>query len=315
MILAKQIATLRKKSGMTQAQLAKALQISAQAVSKWEQGGMPDAEMIPRIADALHVTIDTLYGRDTKETEDAVEWFRAHLQRFPQNERMQELFRLLNHVFLLPAIGEQTEVTGLIDSVLELPLEKSFVANPDPNDARETVWMRSALIFSEGIQLGVLAKDCPLYLLLPEPEGGYDNILSDNESYRTFFAMLGTPGVLDILRLLYGLENASSGGFTAEALARRLHTPPQEVVQVLNLLAEARLVSSRIINTGEDEIRAYKLNENGGFIPLLLFARWVMDDSDMWFNYWQGRKQPILNAPSPEENEPKEGKKRHEKNS
>lgn len=62
------IAELREKIGMTQAELAEKLSVSAQAVSKWETGGgYPDVETIPQIAKALETTTDYLFGCVKKE--------------------------------------------------------------------------------------------------------------------------------------------------------------------------------------------------------------------------------------------------------
>lgn len=58
----KSIADLRKKHGFTQEQLGAEVGVSGQAVSKWENGGMPDAYLIPEIAKALGVSTDTLFG-------------------------------------------------------------------------------------------------------------------------------------------------------------------------------------------------------------------------------------------------------------
>ena len=55
--------TLRKEKNITQEELAKNLDVSAQAVSKWENGGAPDVEMMPRIADYFDVSIDYLFDR------------------------------------------------------------------------------------------------------------------------------------------------------------------------------------------------------------------------------------------------------------
>ena len=51
---------------MTQAQLAAKLGVQYQTVSKWEtETSVPDTVMLPRIADALGVRIDELFGRKT----------------------------------------------------------------------------------------------------------------------------------------------------------------------------------------------------------------------------------------------------------
>lgn len=57
------IAQLRKDKNCTQEELAKAVGVSAQAVSKWENGGTPDTELLPAIADYFNIPIDRLFGR------------------------------------------------------------------------------------------------------------------------------------------------------------------------------------------------------------------------------------------------------------
>lgn len=61
-----QIAKLRKENNITQDELAKKLDVSAQAVSKWENGGAPDLDLLPKIADYFGVSIDYLFGRQIK---------------------------------------------------------------------------------------------------------------------------------------------------------------------------------------------------------------------------------------------------------
>ena len=55
------IACLRKERNMTQLSLAAALQVSHQAVSKWETGNaLPDIDMLLAIANLFQVSIDNL---------------------------------------------------------------------------------------------------------------------------------------------------------------------------------------------------------------------------------------------------------------
>ena len=63
-ILGNNIMMLRKENGMTQEQLATALGISFQAVSKWETGNScPDISTLPLLADLFSVSVDQLIGR------------------------------------------------------------------------------------------------------------------------------------------------------------------------------------------------------------------------------------------------------------
>ena len=59
----------RKELGLTQNQLAGALNISFQAVSKWENNSAyPDIEMLPKLAAVLHTTVDALLGYESAVT-------------------------------------------------------------------------------------------------------------------------------------------------------------------------------------------------------------------------------------------------------
>ena len=65
---------LRKEKGLTQAEVAAKLNISAQAISKWENGeSMPDVSLLSDIAELFDTSIDALFGRVDKEKVEVVE--------------------------------------------------------------------------------------------------------------------------------------------------------------------------------------------------------------------------------------------------
>lgn len=67
------IARKRKELGLTQEQLAGELNISYQAVSKWENElSSPDISTLPLLADTLGLTIDELFGREAAARETAL---------------------------------------------------------------------------------------------------------------------------------------------------------------------------------------------------------------------------------------------------
>jgi len=64
-IIAGNISQLRKAKGMTQLELAEALNYTDKAVSKWERGeSIPDAIVLKQIADMFNVSIDYLFVAD-----------------------------------------------------------------------------------------------------------------------------------------------------------------------------------------------------------------------------------------------------------
>ncbi len=107
------IRQLRKKDGRTQEELATALGITCQAVSRWESGtAYPDMEFIPAIANFFGISIDRLFGYECDRDKRVAEvlekanafglpyrnngpWFdeciallREGLAEFPGNERL-----------------------------------------------------------------------------------------------------------------------------------------------------------------------------------------------------------------------------------
>lgn len=70
------IRALRKERGLTQKELAEKLAISDKTVSRWESGvQLPEASLLPQLAEVFHVSIDALYGieRESSPVSDAPE--------------------------------------------------------------------------------------------------------------------------------------------------------------------------------------------------------------------------------------------------
>ncbi|MBQ7320230.1 MAG: helix-turn-helix transcriptional regulator [Clostridia bacterium] len=67
--LGQKIRELRRRDGRTQEALAEAIGVTSQAVSRWEaNGGYPDMEMIPSIANYFGISIDELFGYDNERS-------------------------------------------------------------------------------------------------------------------------------------------------------------------------------------------------------------------------------------------------------
>ncbi len=76
------IKELRKRDGRKQEDLANALGVTSQAVSRWESNGcFPDINLIPSIANYFHVSIDSLFGYDN-DRDIRIKEYRTRFNRF-----------------------------------------------------------------------------------------------------------------------------------------------------------------------------------------------------------------------------------------
>ena len=65
----------RKKLGMTQEQLAQKLEVTNQAVSKWETDQCcPDTMLLPQLVDVFGITVDELFGRQKRQSAQELPW-------------------------------------------------------------------------------------------------------------------------------------------------------------------------------------------------------------------------------------------------
>ena len=65
------IKKLRQENNITQDTLATAIGVTPQAISRWEsEGGYPDIELLPLLADFFSVSTDELLGYKLSEREE-----------------------------------------------------------------------------------------------------------------------------------------------------------------------------------------------------------------------------------------------------
>ena len=134
------IAVLRKNNRLTQEQLAQTLHISAQAVSKWENGlSVPDTLTVPQIAEYFHVTIDFLYYGKAENTmpneKEAVNREKNYYDNrlLYQNFKEEELSALTDEEF---AVLQEKLKTTFIFSPGVSAQYIDFYHGPDAGDIR-----------------------------------------------------------------------------------------------------------------------------------------------------------------------------------
>ena len=117
------IKKLRKKKDMTQEQLAEYLNISPQAISRWEiNSTLPDITLIPALANIFNVSADVLLGIDITAKEKRIQEIINH---------SWEYFTKGNHVkemeILLAGLKEFPNDYKIMNQLLHTPLESSEI--------------------------------------------------------------------------------------------------------------------------------------------------------------------------------------------
>ena len=118
------IRELRKAINLTQEQLATSLNISAQAVSKWEMGlSYPDITMIPTLAGLFKVSIDDLFNFNVNNLDKEIEDIRMEHKKYFWNNFEK---------------AEQILIDGLkshpASVLLKTDLFELYAYNPDRGD-------------------------------------------------------------------------------------------------------------------------------------------------------------------------------------
>jgi transcriptional regulator with XRE-family HTH domain len=90
------IKKLRKQKDMTQEQLAEYLNISPQAVSRWEiNSTLPDITLVPMLANIFDVTTDMLLGVDIDTKEKRIEAIRKEAENYTWENKYDEAIQVL----------------------------------------------------------------------------------------------------------------------------------------------------------------------------------------------------------------------------
>ena len=133
--LGKFIATIRKEKQLTQADLARKLNVTDKAVSRWERGlGFPDINTLEPLANALGITLTQLMKCSTEIEENSDDEIIASLD-IAQKQRKITLKKLIIGL-LCSIIG----VTSILNA-LKLFLTHTWILNLQGGDGPTSVFI------------------------------------------------------------------------------------------------------------------------------------------------------------------------------
>lgn len=288
--LNKNITFYRKQAGMTQEDLGRALFVTGQAVSRWERGGAPDVELLPRLADALGVSLDMLFGHETEQQASVETLVGQELLRSPTEQRMERAYQLAWH--MMKVIASSYGEPG--DSYF-----RAMTANEnlDRRGAKvpEQVPVTNYFDMEEGLLQSCVARDFHYVLIMPEPECGYSSIMKNSEDYRRFFAFLAQEHCLDMLVLAYQIP--SERNFTAAFAAGQLGITEEEADAVLEQMHGLHMLQRSEVQVSGGVLRIYARHDETLIIPFLYFAGEMMRNGREMYYSLPLRNGPVFKDP------------------
>ena len=267
MNIGNKIKELRVKNKVTQEELAKVLQVSTQAVSKWENGGSPDLELVPSIATYFNVTTDYLFDMKNSDIVNIDKKVAKYIQSFDLENRMNVVYDLAFKMSIATR-GDEIEDQEEFDELIK---------NDD---------MFSTIIASEGIAITSLAKSNKIFICLPKDDkSDYSKMLLSRDSQRKFCEYLSDELFYNTLVFLH---SRNGGNFTEQLLMDNLNLIYDDARSVLKRMEEFKIVSCADVPINDTTMKLYAVLQNPQIVGLIAMLDMVVNKPNAYCYYYGG---------------------------
>ena len=267
----------RKALGLTQEQLASRLNVSPQAVSKWENSSYPDCELLPKIAHELNISLDALFGLNIENSERDIEQLVNDEMRSTPPEKRHELFMKIMYSAMY-AYNPNTDQTGRLSEDYE----------------HETF---AGIKADEAIAIARLNKDLRYFFFLEIPENGVNPYFGDTTNVVRLFNTLADENAINIISYLGA--SARNKMFSAETISEKLDIPLEKVQYIIDRLDRFGLVWRVGAVIGDESVILYGYSHHQMITFMLLLAKaitnyikYIEPNTDIWhqgaFRYSDG---------------------------
>ena len=272
--IGQQIKKYRVERGYTQEKLGQMIGVTTQAVSKWERGGMPDAEIIPLIARSLGVSTDALFGNEEQNISVKLAQKICHM---PKDEAYRYAFEVC-WAIQVGLLGEE--------SAIDLFVNRGFT------EIDKTNHHFAKLIHDEGISLSRVSPLPQHFFLMPDPvDGGVLEQLESIDSLHKVFKLFSDKNILKIICYLYSLPVSP---VDVSLIAKHTQLPDNKVEEYMERICERNLATRTVIATAHGEMNSYTIRPEGFAVPLLCFADEIAKDDVHPFFGVHERKKPFF---------------------
>ncbi len=274
-IIGKQIKKYRIAKGITQEKLGQLVGVTTQAVSKWERGGTPDAELLPSLSSVLGVSIDALFGREEQSVAAAI-------ARKLCNMPIEDAYRYAFGICWAVEIGLLQEISA-VDDFMGAIIEH-------PNITNDTDYF-SKMVKNAGIANARLSFDFKYFFLMVEPKDTIRNKISDMESLRKVFEIFADERIIKIIYYMYSRANTP---VATSLISKKTGLNVVEVERCMDVLCNNNLADCNVISTADGELNSYTFRQESSVIPLLCFADEICKKDFKDFMVSFERTKPLL---------------------
>ena len=279
-ILSEQIKKFRVAKGITQEQLGELVGVSTQAVSKWERGGTPDTEILPKLAEVLSVNIDALFGIGEENLPLTVA---RCINNMPDDEAYPFAFNIC---------------WAIQNAMMHLPLRPEDLTSKHievlTNDEKKG-WYVLKIMRDEGMCITRVSPDLNCFFLMKEPKCGIQNCFDSVENMTKVFKAFANEDVLNIIFYMYTRLNTP---LSSSLISKNTGLSIHKVDRCMQILCEANVADRSVIETADGEMYSYMFTNEQAVIPLLLYADEI-SKRGMWEYQWSfSRTKPLFNSTS-----------------
>lgn len=263
--IGERICALRKQCAMTQEALGERLGVSGQAVSKWENGGIPDTYFLPLLAEVFSVTTDELLG-----IEPSTKVFtKENLFRILSNSYNNEESEIADDCFeAVWAILQRISHSSGLQSQKYNKFSNMQVQNVGKNAVNSENFTDNGVVYIS------FSKDFPLLWAVKDADGLTERLLSNKNMWQ-FLDDLGNADFRRLLLFSQSIEKSKLNLMTIDFLSNTLGIPAEHMQNLADKLVFYSLMLKRTVKIDEKDIELYEACENCYLLPMLMLASLV----------------------------------------
>ncbi|SEH42566.1 Transcriptional regulator, contains XRE-family HTH domain [Ruminococcus flavefaciens] len=243
----------RKALGLTQEQLAARLNVSPQAVSKWENSSYPDGELLPRLAKELNISLDSLFGVKVMDSERDIEQLIDDEMRSVPEEKRSELFMKMMYTALC-ACNPNKDTVGRLRTSFE----------------HETF---AGLKTDRELALSRLNTDLRYFCFLEIPEKGVNSYFGDTTNMVRLFNTLADDDAISIISYLGA--SVRNKMFSVAMISEKLDIPSEKVQHIIDRLDRFGLVWRVSADINDQPVILYGYTHHTSLTLILVLAKTI----------------------------------------